>query len=143
MQSLERNIHPVVIIYAFNKAMKEVLAVVGCISISIGMSNATKMLALIKMSIGTKIIIRWSKLICGLTIAQSDTGLTKVDIKRYARVGKVPGGEIEESRILNSIMLNKDITHWKRRIESESLDEWPTPWVSRPVRVTLSQPTST
>jgi T-complex protein 1 subunit gamma len=42
-----------------------------------------------------------------------------VDIKRYARVEKVPGGEIEECRVLSGVMLNKDVTHPKmrRRIE--------------------------
>jgi hypothetical protein len=30
-----------------------------------------------------------------------------VDIKRYARVEKVPGGEIEESKVLNGVMVNK------------------------------------
>lgn len=42
-----------------------------------------------------------------------------VDIKRYARVEKVPGGEIEECRVLSGVMVNKDVTHPKmrRRIE--------------------------
>ncbi len=43
----------------------------------------------------------------------------EVDIKRYARVEKIPGGEIEDSRVLDGVMLNKDITHasMRRRIE--------------------------
>jgi T-complex protein 1 subunit gamma len=47
-------------------------------------------------------------------------GKKEVDIKRYARVEKVPGGEIEDSRVLDGVMLNKDITHPKmrRRIEN-------------------------
>ena len=56
------------------------------------------------------------------TVAQEDEGgATKsVDIKRYARVEKIPGGEIEQSRVLNGIMLNKDITHpnMRRRIKN-------------------------
>ena len=38
-----------------------------------------------------------------------------VDIKRYAMVKKVPGGEIEQSRVLNGVILNKDITHSNMR----------------------------
>ncbi len=34
-----------------------------------------------------------------------------MDIKRYARVEKIPGGEIEDSRVLRGVMVNKDITH--------------------------------
>jgi T-complex protein 1 subunit gamma len=82
------------------------------------------MLALIKTSIGTKFVQRWSDLMCKLalqavrTVAHDENGFKSVDIKRYARVEKVPGGEIEESRVLNGVMLNKDITHpnMRRRI---------------------------
>src|SRR6185295_14034315 len=47
-------------------------------------------------------------------------GKKEVDIKRYARVEKIPGGEIEDSRVLDGVMLNKDITHasMRRRIEN-------------------------
>ncbi|CDJ41292.1 TCP-1/cpn60 family chaperonin, putative [Eimeria tenella] len=39
---------------------------------------------------------------------------------RYAKVEKIPGGDIEESQMLEGIMLNKDVTHPKmrRRIEN-------------------------
>ena len=42
-------------------------------------------------------------------------GKKEVDIKRYAKVEKIPGGEIEDSRVLDGVMLNKDITHPKMR----------------------------
>lgn len=46
---------------------------------------------------------------------ETGNGSTKreIDIKRYARVEKVPGGEIEESCVLDGIMINKDVTHPK------------------------------
>jgi T-complex protein 1 subunit gamma len=47
-----------------------------------------------------------------LTCAQDEGGLKTVNIKRYARVEMVPGGE---SRVLGGVMLNKDITHPKKR----------------------------
>lgn len=52
------------------------------------------------------------------TVAQDDGDIKTVDIKRYARVEKLPGGEIEQSRVLSGIMVNKDITHpaMRRRI---------------------------
>ncbi|SJL01429.1 probable CCT3-chaperonin of the TCP1 ring complex [Armillaria ostoyae] len=121
---LERNIHPVVIISAYNKALKEALEIIKRISVPIDTSNDEEMLALIKTSIGTKFVMRWSDLMCKLalqavrTVAQEENGLKTVDIKRYARVEKVPGGEIEQSRVLSGVMLNKDITHpnMRRRI---------------------------
>jgi len=83
------------------------------------------MLSLIKASIGTKFTVRWSDLMCKLalqavrTVSQEDAGVKTVDLKRYARVEKVPGGEIEQSEVLSGVMLNKDVTHPKmrRRIE--------------------------
>ena len=90
------------------------------------MNNDEEMLALIKTSIGTKFVQRWSDLMCHLalqavrTVAQDENGMKTVDIKRYARVEKVPGGEIEKSCVLNGVMLNKDITHpnMRRRIKN-------------------------
>lgn len=44
-----------------------------------------------------------------------ENGRTEVDIKRYAKVEKIPGGSVEESQILRGVMLNKDVTHPKMR----------------------------
>lgn len=45
---------------------------------------------------------------------------TEVDIKRYIRIEKIPGGELSESCVLDGVMFNKDVTHSKmrRRIEN-------------------------
>lgn len=40
-------------------------------------------------------------------------GKRDIDVKRYARVEKIPGGEIEESCVLSGVMVNKDVTHRK------------------------------
>merc|ERR1711962_1719322 len=44
----------------------------------------------------------------------------EIDIKRYAKVEKIPGGTIEESAVLKGVMFNKDVTHpkMKRKIEN-------------------------
>jgi T-complex protein 1 subunit gamma len=100
------------------------------------------MTELIEASIGTKTISRYSELMCSLALravrtvsqdqsftsntqlmngigpaARSDAApkYSEVDIKRYARVEKIPGGEIETSRVLDGVMLNKDITHASMR----------------------------
>jgi T-complex protein 1 subunit gamma len=124
LSQLERDIHPVVIISAYNKALQTALEIVSRISVPIDTSDDTQMLALIKSSIGTKFVIRWADLMCRLaleairTVSADDAGVRTVDIKRYARVEKVPGGEIENSRVLSGVMLNKDIVHpqMRRRI---------------------------
>lgn len=46
------------------------------------------------------------------TVAVEKTGgLMEIDIKRYARVEKIPGGIIEDSEVLQGVMINKDVTH--------------------------------
>ena len=36
-------------------------------------------------------------------------GMKEIDIKKYAKIEKVPGGAIEESRVLQGVMINKDV----------------------------------
>ncbi|RYP69464.1 hypothetical protein DL771_006116 [Monosporascus sp. 5C6A] len=127
LPQLERNIHPVVIISAFKRALKDALDIIDEISLPIDINDDKAMNGLISSSIGTKFVSRWSDLMCSLALNavrtvtwEANNGKREVDIKRYARVEKVPGGEIEDSRVLDGVMLNKDITHPKmrRRIEN-------------------------
>lgn len=89
MQSLEHSTYPVIIISTSNKVMKEALAVIGQISILIDISNDDEMPVLIKASIGTKFVVRWSQVMYKLAlqavrmVAQSKAALTTVNIKRY------------------------------------------------------------
>lgn len=127
LPQLERNIHPVVIIAAFKRALKDALQIIDDVSLPIDVNDDKAMYGLISSSIGTKFVSRWSKLMCSLALKAVRTvtwevgnGNREVDIKRYARVEKVPGGEIEDSRVLDGVMLNKDITHPKMRRKIEN-----------------------
>lgn len=74
-----------------------------------------------KGCIGTKFIGKWSDLAVNIaleavrTVTLNENGRTEVDIKRYAKIEKIPGGSIEDSKILDGVMLNKDVTHPKMR----------------------------
>ena len=122
---LERNIHPVVIIRAYKQALTDALEIAEEISQPVNIDSDKEMMQIIKASIGTKMSARWSELMCRLaldavrTVATDASGRREVDIKRYARIEKVPGGLVEDCRVLDGVMLNKDITHPKmrRRIE--------------------------
>lgn len=128
LPQLERNIHPVVIISAFKRALKDALEIIEDISLPIDVNDDKAMYSLINSSIGTKFVSRWSTLMCDLALKAVRTvvwdigngGRPEVDIKRYARVEKVPGGEIEDSCVLDGVMLNKDITHPKMRRKIEN-----------------------
>jgi T-complex protein 1 subunit gamma len=122
---LERNIHPVVIIRAFKQALTDALAIAEEISQPVNIDSDKEMMRIISTSIGTKMSARWSGLMCRLaldavrTVATDVGGRREVDVKRYARIEKVPGGLVEDCRVLDGVMLNKDVTHPKmrRRIE--------------------------
>ncbi|GAB7326418.1 hypothetical protein MBLNU13_g10435t1 [Cladosporium sp. NU13] len=127
LPQLDRRIHPVVIIQAYKRALADALSVIEEVSIPVDVDNTEQMRQLIGSSLGTKFTSRWSDLMCDLALKAVRTvshnaggGKQEVDIKRYARVEKVPGGEIEDSCVLDGVMLNKDITHPKmrRRIEN-------------------------
>ena len=51
------------------------------------------------------------------TVHLTENGRTEIDIKRFAKVEKIPGGSIEDSQVLNGVMMNKDITHPKMSSE--------------------------
>ena len=115
------------IISAFKRALKDALEIIDEISLPVDVNDDKAMYQLISSSIGTKFVSRWSELMCSLALKavrivthEVGGGKKEVDIKRYARVEKVPGGEIEDSKVLDGVMLNKDITHPKmrRRIEN-------------------------
>lgn len=51
----------------------------------------------------------------------SGGGKKEIDIKKYAKVEKIPGGRIEDCRVLSGVMFNKDVVapgKMKRRIEN-------------------------
>lgn len=78
--------------------------------------------------IGTKFAKRWGSLIVDLALKATKVALkgTKnikklnVEIKRYVKVEKIPGGLLEDSKVINGVMLNKDITHpaMRRKIKN-------------------------
>ena len=77
--------------------------------------------------IGTKFSSRWGDRVIEMAVQAtlrvvqergSSTGegtVKEVDIKRYAKVEKVPGGEPADSRVLRGVMFNKDVTHPRMR----------------------------
>eukprot|EP01134_Creolimax_fragrantissima_P007649 CFRG7649T1 len=124
---LSRKLHPSIIVSAYSKALDDMIKFLEeDISIDVDVTNKKQMLDIVKSSIGTKFARQWSDLICGIaveavnTVSIDDNGRKEVDIKRYAKVEKIPGGDISESQTLCGVMVNKDVTHasMRRRIEN-------------------------
>lgn len=134
---LERKMHPITIIAALKRALEDSLRVVDEISMPVDIQSDEEVLKLIRSSIGTKIADTWSELICGIALkairtvcvegvanssgaASGNFSGKEIDIKQYAKVEKIPGGDIEDCRVLDGVMFNKDIIHpaMRRRIEN-------------------------
>jgi len=124
---LAQQMHPTMIIKAYRQALEDMINILqDDIAISIDLNNNEQVKEVIKACIGTKFMSQWSDLAVEIaqtavkTVFIEENGRKEIDIKRYAKVEKIPGGRIEDSYVLNGIMLNKDVTHqkMKRRIEN-------------------------
>merc|ERR1739844_60698 len=92
----------------------------------IDLDDAVAVRKVIQSCVGTKFIAKWSDLACDIamdavkTVTMAVGEKKEIDIKRYAKVEKIPGGTIEDSSVLKGVMFNKDVTHpkMKRKIEN-------------------------
>lgn len=126
-QFLEQQIHPTVIIRQYRQALEDMVQLLeGPLSIPIDRNDKHSLAKVVNGCIGTKFLSKWSDLAVNIaldavnTVLIEENGRTEVDIKRYAKVEKIPGGSIEDSQILKGVMLNKDVTHpkMKRHIQN-------------------------
>merc|ERR1719308_124409 len=125
-QFLEEKMHPTVIIQAYRQALEDATNILReKVSTPIDMDDKAAVRKVVQSCVGTKFIAKWSDLACDIamdavkTVSMEHSGKKEIDIKRYAKVEKIPGGAIEDSKVLKGVMFNKDVTHpkMKRRIE--------------------------
>jgi len=45
------------------------------------------------------------------TVYRKEADHVEIDVKRYAKIEKIPGGLLEECVVLDGVMFNKDVTH--------------------------------
>ncbi|XP_013408960.1 T-complex protein 1 subunit gamma-like [Lingula anatina] len=119
---LLQEMHPTIIISAFRQALEDMVEILReKASVPVDISNRAEMMKIVQSCIGTKFLKKWSNLACEIAldatacVALEENGRREIDIKRYAKVEKVPGGTIEESTVLKGVMLNKDVTHPKMK----------------------------
>lgn len=121
---IKRDVHPTKIIQGFFKALEDSNAILNSIAKPVDVSNVDEVARVLNACLGTKFSRRHSKLLTDLAIKAvnivtiEDNGKKDIDTKRYARIEKIPGGELDETCVLNGVMLNKDVVHPKmaRRI---------------------------
>ena len=110
----------------YYKALQKALDVCKSISRVIDVENTEELRHIVLSTIGTKFSSRWGPQMVEMAIeAVRKVVVTRgdykeIDVKRYVRIEKIPGGELSECHVLNGVMFNKDVTHSKmrRRIEN-------------------------
>lgn len=108
------------------RALQTALDTCNQICRTIDVNNNTEMREIVTSAIGTKFSSRWGPQMVDLAINAVRKVVTKrgdyteVDVKRFVRIEKIPGGELSECVVLDGVMFNKDVTHAKmrRRIEN-------------------------
>jgi len=126
-QFIEDELHPTQIIAAYRHALDDALDILrNQVSVPVDVNNDEEMLNILKSCLGTKFMNQWSKLACDMalkatrTVLAETNGRKEVDIKRYIKVEKVPGGFLEDSKVLDGILLNKDVVHPRMRRHIEN-----------------------
>jgi len=123
---LERHIHPTVICNGYLKALDDAVGMLDELAIPLDLNDKAKMAQLVESCTGTKFVSKLSDMLVGLAleavtcVATEDSGRKEIDIKRYAKTEKIPGGDMTDSRVLKGVMINKDVVHgrMRRRIEN-------------------------
>jgi len=122
---LERQVHPTVICNGYLKALDDAVKALDDLAIPLDLNDSDMLAKLVESCTGTKFISKFSNMMVELsleavrTVLVDEGGRKDIDIKRYAKVEKIPGGDMEDCRVLKGVMINKDVVHAKmrRRIE--------------------------
>jgi T-complex protein 1 subunit gamma len=119
---IEMNIHPTIIVSAYYKALEVAKAVINECARTIDTNKDEEVFLALQSCIGTKFASRWGTLIADLSLKATriifrggNKGKLNLEIKRYAKIEKIPGGTLDQSEVMDGVMINKDITHPKMR----------------------------
>lgn len=117
-QFLQQQMHPTIVISAYRQCLEEACKLLKeKVATPIDVTNKDEMIRIIKSCIGTKFVSKWSDMACQIAleavtaVSMEENGRREIDIKRYAKIEKIPGGSMEESKVLKGVMINKDVVH--------------------------------
>ena len=125
-QFFKKEIHPSVVVSGYYKALEDAINYAESISNPVNIENEQEVNDVIKSCLATKFAAKWDNLISDLALKavkivyNKDSKVFDCDIKKYAKVEKIPGGELSECVVLDGVVLNKDVIHpqMRRRIEN-------------------------
>lgn len=118
---LNRSIHPTTIVSALFSALDDAVKFAEELAVPVDPNDNEQVLKLIRSCIGTKYVTRHDDLIVNIAYKALNTvridvdGKLIMDVKNFAKVEKIPGGQLSDSRVLDGVMFNKDVTSAKMR----------------------------
>merc|ERR1719316_2199346 len=119
---IEKKLHPTLIVSGYMKALEDSLKIMDELAYQVDTDSNEKMREIVGAAIDTKFVSRWGNLISDLAIKAVQTvvvekpdGRKEIDVKRYAKVEKISGGDLSQCEVLDGVMFNKDITHPRMR----------------------------
>ena len=125
---LTRDVHPTVIINAYTQALRDAVAALEKTAVALDVTKREELMKVVRACLGTKFVSQYGDLMVGIALDavnivrgnSKDATAADIDLKKYARVDKLPGGDVTESHVFHGVVLNKDVTHSKmrRRIEN-------------------------
>ena len=123
---LVKEVHPTVLVNAYYKALDDAIKISEKISTKIDVTNEDEVHKIIKACLATKFASKWDNLISNLALQalkvvhNKNSNNFDCDFKKYAKVEKIPGGDLADCTVMNGVMINKDIVHpeMRRRIEN-------------------------
>eukprot|EP00768_Dysnectes_brevis_P004788 gnl/Dysnectes_brevis/346_a381_5155.p1 GENE.gnl/Dysnectes_brevis/346_a381_5155~~gnl/Dysnectes_brevis/346_a381_5155.p1 ORF type:complete len:533 (-),score=241.88 gnl/Dysnectes_brevis/346_a381_5155:86-1684(-) len=124
---LSAHLHPINITLGYNKALEYALEIAKGLSFKVDPTDADTCISIIKGTLNTKFVNRWSDLMCQLAykavsiVARNlAMGAQDIDIKRLARVEKIPGATMDDCCVIDGCVIAKDVVHpqMPKRIEN-------------------------
>jgi T-complex protein 1 subunit gamma len=119
-----RELHPTIIVKGYYRALQDGLKVLREIASPLNFDDDKAVQQALFCCVGTKFAARWKDMVVNLAIKStrivmkgSTPQKLTLDVKRYAKVEKIPGGALDESEVLDGVMFNKDLVHPKMRRE--------------------------
>lgn len=119
---IEKRLHPTLIVSGYMKALEDGLKIMDELAYKVDTTNQQAMRDIVQAGIDTKFASRWGTLIADLAIKAVHTvtvlkpdGRKEIDVKRFAKVEKLSGGDLSDCVCLSGVMFNKDITHPRMR----------------------------
>jgi thermosome len=113
---MEQEVHPTVIIDGYKKASAEALQILDSLAITVDPTDIKTLRQIASTSMGTKTVAASKDYLAQLAtsavtqIIDNSSGETKADIERI-KVLKKHGGGIEQTELVQGIVLDKEIAH--------------------------------